>query len=135
MSIGKPDYTAPSRGRREQSKTLRREQSPAERKLWRALRECLPLQKTHFRRQVAIGNFIADFCAQGPKLIIEVDGEQHGEDAARAHDSRRDQFLVEAGYRVLRFSTRDVNFEMSSVLDTIAAAVNARFLQAPHDPH
>jgi very-short-patch-repair endonuclease len=58
---------------------------------------------------------------------VEVDGEQHGEDAARAHDERRDRYLRDAGYRVLRFSTREVFFETASVLDTIAAAVNARY--------
>src|SRR3954453_14588349 len=128
MSSGKPDYDPPSQARRDQSRRLRKDQSPAERKLWRALRECVPLQGTHFRRQVPIGNYVADFCAQGPKLIVEVDGEQHGEDAAREHDRRRDFFLTGAGYRVLRFSTREVLFETTSVLDTIAIALSARYL-------
>ena len=93
------------------------------------------LDGTHFRRQVAIGNYIADFCVQGCKLIVEVDGEQHSTDAARLYDAKRDQFLREAGYRVLRFSTRDVNFDMQSVLETIAAAVSAPFSERWRDPH
>ena len=135
MGLGKPDYDAPSKTRRTQSKQLRKDASPAERKLWRALRESVPLEGTHFRRQVPIGNYIADFCAQRCKLIIEVDGEQHATDAARAHDAKRDAFLRAAGYRVLRFSTRDVNLELDMVLETIAAEIKAPFSVIGADPH
>ena len=135
MTIGKPLYERPSPRRRAQSRQLRRDASPAERKLWRAMRESLVLEGTHLRRQVPIGNYIADFCAQRCKLIIEVDGEQHATDEARAHDAKRDTFLRAAGYRVLRFSTRDVALEMESVLETIASAINAPFSDAGADPH
>ena len=134
MSLGKPDYEAPSKIRRDQSKRLRKQASPGERKLWRAMREAILLEGTHFRRQVPIGNYIADFCAQGFRLIIEVDGEQHAQNAARVYDAKRDQFLRDAGYRVLRFSTRDVNFELQSVLETIGAAVRAHLSETPRDP-
>jgi very-short-patch-repair endonuclease len=135
MGLGKPDYHAPSKARRAQSKQLRKDVSPAERKLWRAMREAIVIQGTHFRRQVPIGNYIADFCAQGCRLIIEVDGEQHAQDIARAHDAKRDAFLRDAGYRVLRFSTREVNFEMQSVLETICAAIRSPISDTLRDPH
>ena len=135
MSLGKPAYEAPSKTRRAQSKQLRKDALPAERKLWRALREAVPLEGTHFRRQVPIGNYIADFCAQRCKIIIEVDGEQHATDAARAYDAKRDDFLRAVGYRVLRFSTRDVNLELETVLATIAAEINAPFSVIGADPH
>jgi very-short-patch-repair endonuclease len=55
---------------------LRKESGPVEVKLWAYLRS-LREDGIHFRRQHAIGPFIADFCAPRNKLIIEVDGSQH----------------------------------------------------------
>ena len=101
-----------------------------ERKLWRALRTRLPLDDTHFRRQVPLGPYIADFCSFGAKLVIEVDGDQHGFDRDRAYDEKRTTYLTSLGYRVLRFSNRDVMVETDSVLDTIFA--NLAETPTPH---
>ena len=104
---------------------MRRDMTEPERKLWKALRWRLPIEGTHFRRQVSIGPYIADFCSHGAKLIIEVDGEQHGDEMIAMRDSTRTAFLNSAGYRVIRFSNRDVLLEIDSVLNTIAAALEA----------
>ncbi|MGB8897915.1 MAG: DUF559 domain-containing protein [Methylocella sp.] len=56
------------------AKTVRLNMIIPERKLWKALRWRVPLAGTHFRRQVSIGPYIADFCSYGAKLIVEVDG-------------------------------------------------------------
>lgn len=94
-----------------------------ERKLWRAIKTRVPLAGTHFRRQTPVDRYIVDFCSFGAKLIVEVDGNQHGEDAALAYDAARTARLQALGYRVLRFSNRDVMTDLESVLDTIYAAV------------
>jgi very-short-patch-repair endonuclease len=83
----------------------------------------VPLAGTHFRRQVSIGPYIADFCSYGAKLIVEVDGNQHGTDGAREQDAVRTAFMQTQGYRVLRFSNRDVMLHIDMVLDTIAASL------------
>ena len=102
---------------------MRKEMTEAERKLWKALRWRLAIESTHFRRQVPLGPYIADFCSHGAKLIIEVDGNQHGEDKAIAKDVARTAYLESQDYRVLRFSNHDVMTAIDSVLDTIAAAL------------
>ena len=98
---------------------MRQQKSPAERKIWRELRE-LNARGFHFRQQAPIGRYIADFADHGAKLVIELDGSQHGEDAAIACDQERTSWLNSQGYRVLRFWNIDVigNFEgiMTSVL-------------------
>ncbi|MCI0599174.1 MAG: DUF559 domain-containing protein [Beijerinckiaceae bacterium] len=94
-----------------------------ESKLWKALRWRIPLKGTHFRRQVSLGPYIADFCSYGAKVVIEVDGEQHGTDGARERDAARAAFMEAQGYRVLRFSNREVMLHIEMVLDTIAAAL------------
>lgn len=79
---------------------------------------------THFRRQVSIGRFIVDFCCLAARIVIEVDGNQHGLDENRLQDENRTKLLNESGFRVLRFTNREVMTEVDSVLDTILAALN-----------
>ena len=101
--------------------SLRRNATAAEKELWWHLRRKLVLDGTHFRRQVPIGPFVADFCCHAHRLVIELDGGQHSEDSAAARDARRDRYLRDHGYRVLRFWNAQVFTEPDSVIDTIAA--------------
>ncbi len=93
----------------------------AERKLWHALRGHR-FQGLGFRRQVPIGRCIADFACHRARLIVEVDGSQHGFDAHAVRDAARDAWLAAEGYRTLRFSNHDVLRQTESVLDTLFAA-------------
>jgi very-short-patch-repair endonuclease len=97
----------------------------AERKLWFALRD-RRLVGTKFRRQVPIGRFIADFACYELRLIIEVDGGQHSQSV---RDMRRDAWLSERGFRVLRYWNSDVLRNLDGVLDRIVEAVHA---DTPH---
>jgi len=77
-----------------------------------------------FRRQVPLGSYIVDFACLSARLIVELDGGQHNEDANLAHDAKRTAWLNGQGFRVLRFWNNDVFQNMESVWDTIAAALN-----------
>ena len=102
------------------AKQMRREATPPERKLWVHLRAD-QLQGAKFRRQVVIGPYIADFACRAPvMLVVELDGDTHG--MQEAYDAERTRFLESKGYRVLRFSNRDVMQDIEGVLATIAAA-------------
>jgi very-short-patch-repair endonuclease len=103
------------------ARALRRSMTDAERKLWFALRD-RRLAGTKFRRQVPIGPFVADFACYEAKLVIEVDGGQHSESAK---DARRDRWLTENGFRVLRFWNNDVLKNIDGVLQRVVEAVNA----------
>jgi very-short-patch-repair endonuclease len=103
---------------------MRREPTEAERRLWRGLREHVVVSASHFRRQVALGPYIADFCCLGSRLIVEVDGEQHGSEVGLERDAQRSAYLQAEGFRILRFSNRDVMTSMSVVLDTIHASLS-----------
>ncbi|MBZ6076953.1 endonuclease domain-containing protein [Microvirga puerhi] len=105
------------------AREMRRELTEPEKRLWWHLRKRLPLEGTHFRRQVPIGSFIADFCSLGAKLVVEVDGGQHSTDQAIAYDQRRTDFLAAQGFQVLRFANADVMHDIDVVLDTIHAAL------------
>jgi very-short-patch-repair endonuclease len=100
------------------AKTLHRDMTPAERKLWAHLR-AHRLMEVHFRNQHAIGNYVVDFCAPRRKLIIEVDGSQHLEQ--EEYDAERTAFLKSKGYCILRFWNYDVLHDIEGVLRTIAS--------------
>ena len=104
--------------------SLRKAATATERHLWRYLRD-RQLAGFRFRRQVPIGNYIADFACLDAKLVIEVDGGQHL--AQRDYDARRDAELVEHSYQVLRFWDNDVLLNIESVLVVILQA-----LERPH---
>jgi len=78
----------------------RRQQTPAEKKLWEALRS-RRLAGLKFRRQHPFQQFILDmFCVE---YQLEVDGGIHDDPAQAAHDTERTAFLEARGIRVLRF--------------------------------
>ena len=109
---------------------MRSEPTDAERKLWWLMRCDIALRGTHFRRQMPVGPYIADFVCLGARLIVEVDREQHGFEAEAAADKKRTRFLEDQGYLVLRFWNRQVLQEPRMVLDTIFAALQERTPQS-----
>ena len=83
-----------------QAVKLRKVPTPAEKKLWAYLRGD-KLNGVNFRRQHAIGNFIVDFVSIQRKLVIELDGSQHLEQAD--YDVERTRYLKSQGYKAIRF--------------------------------
>jgi very-short-patch-repair endonuclease len=108
------------------ARALRKRLTPQEAKLWVQLR-LLPKDEFHFRRQVPLGRFIVDFAEKKLRLVIEVDGSQHGEAAGLARDLERDAFLGSNGFQVLRFWNVDIDTNMSGVIDTILLAARGKF--------
>ncbi|MEO1015139.1 MAG: endonuclease domain-containing protein [Pseudomonadota bacterium] len=100
------------------AKALRKDMPPAERRLWAKLRN-RQLGGFRFRRQHTVGPYIADFACVEARLIVELDGDQHGRDDAPARDARRDAFLEEQGWRVLRFWNHEAFENLDGVLETI----------------
>lgn len=103
--------------------TLRRVPTGPEKRLWMLLRKRLPQEGQHFRRQVALGSYVVDFVCFGARLIIEVDGDQHGYDAAVRYDTQRSTWLESQGFHVLRFANRQVMADTDMVVDTTFAAL------------
>lgn len=92
----------------------------AERKLWWHLRHRSALGNWHFRRQVQIGPYIADFACHRLKLVVEIDGGQHA--LQSKEDNARTLRLEAEGYRVLRFWNNDVLSNIEGVLTEIQNA-------------
>jgi very-short-patch-repair endonuclease len=103
----------------DRARRMRREMTEAELKLWSILRN-RSLVGVKFRRQVPIGNYIADFCCLDLKLVVEVDGGQHAEHEVA--DASRSRFLSQKGFRVLRFWNDQVLSGSEFVVVEILAA-------------
>ena len=104
------------------ARQLRRRQTDAEAKLWRALR-MRRLRGMKFRRQQPFGPFIADFICFDAKLIVELDGEPHRYERKLRHDLERTAYFAEHGYRVKRYWNNVVHEDIERVLRDIGSEV------------
>jgi very-short-patch-repair endonuclease len=105
----------------EAARRLRASPTDAEVRLWSRLRG-KQVGGLRFRRQQPMGPYVVDFFCPLVRLIVEVDGGQHGEDNAR--DAVRTAWLERRGYRVMRFWNNDVLANTEDVLATILETVH-----------
>lgn len=101
---------------RDRARKLRRDQTEAERRLWARLR-AHQVHSAKFRRQHPIGGYVLDFCCLEQGLVVELDGSQHA--IGTEADRRRTAFLIQRGYRVLRFWDNEVMAQLDAVLERI----------------
>ena len=113
----------------ERARALRKNVTDAERVLWRVLRR-FKKEGVPFRRQVPIGSYIADFACHRAKIIVELDGSQHGEGERAKYDAERTAFLGSRGYRVLRFWNGEVLANPETIAEFILAESAPRL--SPH---
>lgn len=98
------------------ARTMRRDMTPAEIRLWL---DCLKLLPYKFRRQRPFGRFIVDFYCAELKLVIEVDGDSHFTEQGLAYDIERTQYLESLGLRVVRFTNESVFKNLEAVREKI----------------
>ena len=108
----------------ERARRLRKQLSPAELRLWLALRARPGDLK--FRKQHPAGFFALDFFCAAARLCIEVDGEAHDRGDQPAFDDRRDTLLRLHGIETLRVSAADVFGDLDAVLTHIVETARAR---------
>ncbi|MFN3466668.1 MAG: DUF559 domain-containing protein, partial [Candidatus Brocadiales bacterium] len=101
----------------ELARAMRKELTPAERKLWSLLRQ-RPLG-VKFRKQHPIGPYLVDFYSWEKGLVIEVDGDSHFRAESPQYDSRRDAYLKSLGLKVLRFNNQEVTHQTEAVLEKV----------------
>ncbi len=112
------------------ARRLRRNTTDAEKRLWYRLRK-LDLDGSHFRRQVPIGPYIADFACMAARLVIEVDGSQH---AKRLHRSARRATHALAHERRLScaaFLEQRLARNMDGIMETVYAALYGSMAAPP----
>jgi len=110
------------------AKSMRREMTEPEKRLWYQLRASR-FQGIKFRRQHVIGPYIADFQSRQAMLIIEVDGDTHAFQAD--YDRVRQHYFENLGYNVIRFINSDVMNNLEGVMVSIGEAVMAFQTRSP----
>ncbi len=122
--IGRKPDTTRDKATIVKAKTLRKNMTEVEKKLWNELRASR-FENYKFRRQHPVGNYIVDFICQDEQLIIELDGGQHAEQQSYDQDQKRTNFLESSGYKVLRFWNNDITDNLDGVLETISQQLKA----------
>ncbi len=104
----------PPPGSTGRARRLRRDRTEAEQALWNILRSAFP--EAHFRFQVPIRHYFADFASHRAKLVVEADGGQHCEEL----DAERTRVIEADGYRLIRFWNNDILANPDGVATIIA---------------
>ncbi|MBG1232211.1 endonuclease domain-containing protein [Aestuariivirga litoralis] len=107
----------------ERAREMRKRDTMAEQRLWEALRD-RRLSNLKFVRQLPIGPYFTDFACRAEKLVVEIDGATHGEVHEIHHDIKREAFLRERGWRIIRCWNQDVYENLPGVCDSILIALN-----------
>ncbi len=103
------------------AKTMRKNMTPWERKLWYEFLRGYPIR---FQRQKAIGNYIADFYCAKARLVVELDGGGHYTDEQRKNDEARAEELEAMNLTVFRVCNADVDRNFNGVCEAIDRLVN-----------
>jgi very-short-patch-repair endonuclease len=112
--VGKVLHTPVSPKIRNNARKMRKALTDAELKLWNELR-AHRLMGLGFRRQMPIAGYIVDFACPSHRLIVELDGSQHGTDDAVAYDQQRTMGLQDDGWTVLRFWNDDILKDIDNI--------------------
>src|SRR5436305_8055568 len=122
-------HAAVSDRQRNRAKSLRRTATRAETLLWRYIKAG-HLDGLQFRRQAPMGAYIVDFVCHAAELVIEVDGDTNDFESRLKRDQVRDRWLLSRGYKVLRFTNREILSTLEGVLTIIHETATPR-LEAP----
>jgi very-short-patch-repair endonuclease len=94
----------------------------AEERVWSRIRSS-QMGGHRFRRQHPMGAYIVDFVCLRSRLVVEIDGDTHGNDRAEVLDARRAAWIEGCGFRVLRLTNDYVLSHTDEAVETIYQAL------------
>lgn len=119
---GESDWKDARHAAASKAKALRKDPTDAEKIFWQKVRD-RQIDGYKFKRQFPVGPFIVDFACPAQRLVVEIDGGQHDENAK---DTARTHKLEQAGYTILRFWNNDVLGNIDGVLDTLTLTLSRK---------
>jgi len=105
------------------ARILRKRMTHTEKLLWNHLKS-KKFCGLKFRRQHPIDFFIADFYCHKLKLVIELDGEIHIR--RKEYDDGRSAEMEKYGIQVIRFTNKEVESNIESVLKKLEKIIYER---------
>jgi very-short-patch-repair endonuclease len=119
---------------KEKARSLRINPTPSEKVFWNALRQ-MPFYKSQkFYRQKPIGSYIVDFYCHQFRLVIEIDGESHGQTKTIINDQKRTQFLQSQELTVLRFTNQEVEGNIEAIMVKLEEFILEKRIDTSHPP-
>ena len=118
--MGHPPFIPYRRNLKANAQSLRRDPTPAERKLWFEFLRDLPIR---FTRQKPLGCYIADFYCASRLLVVEVDGDSHFSEEGAKYDEARTAALEARGIRLIRVTNLEVMDQFEGVCQRITSAL------------
>ena len=115
---------------KERRRDLRKNQTEAEKILWRHLRN-KQFHGVKFHRQYSVGGYILDFFSPKLRLAIELDGGQHASEENKEYDEIRSNFLKAHDIEVVRFWNNEVIQNIEGVLCRLAEKITPPGLPLP----
>ena len=109
------------------AKQMRKEMTKEERRLWYDYLRGYPVR---FSRQKVLGKYIADFYCAKARLVIELDGSQHFDNANIRKGDERTAFIERYGLRVIRIPNNEVSQNFSGVCEYIDLAVKQSLVRS-----
>ena len=103
---------------------LRKNMTDEEKRLWYDFLKRLPVS---VRRQKNIGNYIVDFFVPSHRIVIELDGSQHGKPENKEDDRKRDADMRQLGIRVLRYTNVEIHERFQGVCADILSYIGLTF--------
>ncbi|MBQ7295608.1 MAG: endonuclease domain-containing protein [Clostridia bacterium] len=122
-------YTGYNNILKEKARSLRKNMTPQERRLWFCFLKSYPVKIVSQR---PIGIYIADFYCSKAKLVIELDGSQHYTDDGVDYDENRTYVIKQFGVEVIRFSNYDIDTNFEGVCLEIDRVISERIGQPRH---
>ena len=107
------------------AKQMRSNMTNEEKILWNILR-AKRFYGYKFKRQVLIGNYIADFVCYGAKIIVEIDGGGHNTYDKINADNIRTQYLEGLGFKVIRFWNNEIQSNIDGVCELLLKELKSR---------
>ena len=112
------------------AREMRKALTPAETRLWVALRS-LRAEGLHFRRQCPMRGYYLDFFCWARGVIIEVDGSSHHNEDRQRQDRVRDAVFAREGLLTLRYDNLMARDRLNDVIDEVRVACLARPTRSP----
>jgi very-short-patch-repair endonuclease len=116
---------------KKRSTKLRNLPTPAEKHFWNCLREMPFYEALTFNRQKPIGRYIVDFYCHRSQLVVEIDGDSHGESLTQIRDVERTEYLESQGLAVLRFTNREVEGNIEAVMLKVEEFIDMKKANPP----
>jgi len=110
----------------ERAKELRKNMTPAEKKIWHEVLRNRQFENLRWLRQRPIDNFIVDFYCAKLKLVLEIDGDSHFTEDNKIYDEERTKILEQYGLTVIRFTNKEVMQNMSGVYQTLLQQIEEK---------